>query len=101
MFYLSCHADLINLFSFTSFILKQSVPVSGHQCGACIALSVTKLSLLAVFRSALQLSLFMFYIVAFCNGLQCNGVTGILYNKFAMEYKSITNKIVHIINNVH
>jgi hypothetical protein len=47
-----------------------------RQCWACRALSVTKLSLLAVFCSALQLSLFMFEIVAFCNGLQCNGVTG-------------------------
>jgi hypothetical protein len=48
------------------------------QSWACLALSsVTKLSLKVNFCNALQLSLFKFEIVAFCSGLQCNGVSPI------------------------
>jgi hypothetical protein len=40
---------------------------------ACRALSVTKLSLYAIFCNAITLSLFIFKFVTFCNGLRCNG----------------------------
>jgi hypothetical protein len=74
------------------------------QSWACTALSVTKLSLYALFCNALKLSLFIFEIVAFCDDLQCNGPSPFSFTSILTAKKpgtksgsccaSVKNKII-------